>query len=104
MSHAAQPPDHRPGVLRPARAAVRVETEAAGLGAPLDDDCSIATRVRDVSGPGYVASVETGTINRGIYEIAVPRNWNGNLIYTFGGGCAGGWYRRARRPAACSTT
>jgi hypothetical protein len=26
------------------------ETEAAGLGAPLDDDCSIATRTRDVDG------------------------------------------------------
>ena len=70
------------------------ETEAAGLGAPLDGDCSIATRVREVSGPGYVASVETGTINRGIYEIAVPRNWNRRLIYNFGGGCTDGWYRQ----------
>jgi hypothetical protein len=70
------------------------ETETAGLGPPLDADCSIATRVRTVQGPGYVASVETGTINRGIYEIAVPRDWNRRLIYTFGGGCAGGWYRQ----------
>jgi hypothetical protein len=70
------------------------ETEAAGLGAPLDGDCSIATRVREVNGPGYVASVETGTINRGIYEIAVPRNWNRRLIYNFGGGCTDGWYRQ----------
>ena len=70
------------------------ETEAAGLGPPLDEDCSIATRVRTVDGPGYEATVETGTINRGIYEIAVPRDWNRRLIYNFGGGCADGWYRQ----------
>jgi hypothetical protein len=67
------------------------ETEAAGLGAPLDDDCSIATRVREEAGG---VKVETGTINRGIYEIAMPPNWNRRLIYNFGGGCTDGWYRQ----------
>ena len=67
------------------------ETESAGLGAPLDDDCSIATRTETRANG---VRVETGTINRGIYEIAVPPNWNGRLIYTFGGGCIGGWYRQ----------
>ncbi|MGE3840881.1 MAG: DUF6351 family protein [Vicinamibacterales bacterium] len=57
----------------------------------------------------YVVRVETGTINRAIYEMAMLHNpaseptpdpftrsagWNGRLIYTFGGGCAGGWYRQ----------
>jgi len=55
----------------------------------------------------YVVRVETGTINRSIYELAIlhdpssepepdpwyrSRGWNGRLIYTFGGGCRGGWY------------
>ena len=54
----------------------------------------------------YVVRVETGTINRSIYQIAVlddptagpvsplapPKGWNRRLIYTFGGGCPGGWY------------
>jgi hypothetical protein len=67
------------------------ETEAAGLGAPLDADCSIATRTRTTDDG---VTVETGTINRGIYEIAMPRHWNRRLIYNFGGGCTDGWYRQ----------
>jgi hypothetical protein len=66
------------------------ETEEAGLGAPLDADCSIATRTRVEDG----VTVETGTINRGIYEIAMPPHWNHRLIYNFGGGCTDGWYRQ----------
>jgi hypothetical protein len=56
----------------------------------------------------YVVRVETGTINRSIYQIAVlhdptsgtvsplapPKAWNGRLLYSFGGGCPGGWYRQ----------
>jgi hypothetical protein len=57
----------------------------------------------------YVIRLETGTVNRAIYQIAIlhdplvegspswsapPRNWNQRLIYTFGGGCIGGWYRQ----------
>jgi Tannase-like family of unknown function (DUF6351) len=47
-------------------------------------------------------------INRSIYEYAVlhdpaagepttqhaPTGWNGRLVYTFGGGCPGGWYQQ----------
>jgi hypothetical protein len=48
----------------------------------------------------YVVRVETGTINRAIYQIAMLADpaapaqsaWNGKLVYTFGGGCVGGWY------------
>ncbi len=55
----------------------------------------------------YVVRVETGTLNRGIYQIAIlhdptkdpapdfmvhPVGWNKRLVYTYGGGCGGGWY------------
>ena len=106
------------------------------LGPALDADCSAATRVDYVyrstagtykalpAGPTYPADlvqtttslgktvpyivrVETGTINRAIYETAIlhdpltespptptgpPAAWNHRLIYTLGGGCVGGWY------------
>jgi hypothetical protein len=103
------------------------------LGAALDADCSVKTRVdyvyRSKAGPfkplpagarpddvaqtttsegksvPYVVRVETGTIDRAIYQTAVlaepgaatgplapPAAWNGRLVYTFGGGCVGGWY------------
>jgi Tannase-like family of unknown function (DUF6351) len=56
----------------------------------------------------YVVRIETGTINRSIYQIAIldnptaglvgpfapPKAWNGRLLYSFGGGCVGGWYRQ----------
>ena len=109
------------------------------LGAPLDANCSVATRVDYVyrntaAKPAFVAlpsqtalpadmattqvggrtvpyivRVETGTVNRAIYQTAVlhnpvaerapnftnaPTGWNGRLVYTFGGGCTGGWYRQ----------
>ncbi len=110
------------------------------LGPPLDAQCSAATRVdyvyRSTSGGSlkpladakrppadlartttslgktvpYIVRIETGTLNRAIYQIAMlhdpaaepapdfatrPAGWNGRLVYTFGGGCANGWYRQA---------
>lgn len=105
------------------------------LGAPRDKDCSIATRVdhlyvtkdnkwkplpdlaakpddigqmkaSDGTMIPFVVRVETGTINRGVYQITMPydtrdpqpdfanrtKAWNGALLYTFGGGCQNGWY------------
>jgi hypothetical protein len=110
------------------------------LGAAVDADCSVNTRVdyvyRTTTTPAsfkplknlealpsdvattttnegktvpYVVRVETGTINRAIYQTSVLHDptteptpnyarssagWNGRLIYTFGGGCTGGWYRQ----------
>ena len=109
------------------------------LGAPLDANCSIATRVDylyrttanvfaawPAGSTGYPANLatttttlgktvpyivrmETGTINRAVYQTTIlhdplaeatpswknpPQNWNQRLIYTFGGGCIGGWYRQ----------
>ncbi|MEU4396497.1 DUF6351 family protein [Kribbella sp. NPDC023855] len=109
--------------------------DGSTLGAPLDADCSIATRIdyayRSTAGttkplpdpavrPGDLAStttstgetvpflirIETGTLNRAIYQIAMLHDpatedpayhrhgpgWNERLIYTFGGGCRRGWY------------
>jgi hypothetical protein len=112
------------------------------LGAAIDDACSIKTRVdyyyrasgagplyklldpavlpadaakvttsSDVTVP-YVVRIETGTINRAIYQIAMLHDpsresspdfhtrsagWNGRLIFTFGGGCPGGWYHQGAR-------
>jgi hypothetical protein len=105
------------------------------LGAPLDANCSVVTRVEYVyrttantfaafptgarptdiaqvtTSTGktvpYIVRVETGTINRAMYETAVlsdpatepapsfrtpPVAWNQRLVFTFGGGCTGGWY------------
>ncbi|MBB6568676.1 DUF6351 family protein [Kribbella sandramycini] len=59
----------------------------------------------------YIVRVETGVINRSVYEFAVlhdpeagaptperaPSGWNGRLIYTFGGGCPGGWYQQGSK-------
>ncbi len=112
------------------------------LGAPLDAQCSVALRVdygyRSVDGgalrpladpevrPGdlaytttlagdevpYVVRIETGTVNRAIYQIAILHDpattpepdawqpspgWNERLIFTFGGGCVNGWYRQGAR-------
>jgi len=107
------------------------------LGKPLDVHCSIATRVdyyyRSTAGGDlkplpasapldlaqvttltgssvpYIVRIETGTVNRAVYQIAMLHNpatdpapdfvrrspgWNGRLIYTFGGGCIEGWYRQ----------
>ena len=94
------------------------------LGPPLDANCSTATRVdyvyrsktdgklkalpdpnappadadmvtRDGKTVPFVVRIETGTINRGIYQIAMLNGgWNGRLIYTFGGGCEPGWYQQ----------
>jgi hypothetical protein len=101
------------------------------LGPPLDANCSAATRVDYVymstngtlmplpnplvrpsdlaqtttsngQTVNYIVRVETGTINRAIYQIGIlhdpvtdptpdpwhqPAGWNGRLVYAFGGGC-----------------
>ncbi|WNI30838.1 DUF6351 family protein [Streptomyces sp. ITFR-6] len=112
----------------------------ATLGQPTDQDCSVETRIdymyRTTAGTfvplpdentrpadlatattsegkavPYIVRVETGTINRGIYETAVlldPESgtpdplergpgWNGRLVYGFGGGCDNGWYVQGRK-------
>lgn len=57
----------------------------------------------------FIVRKEMGTINRAIYEISFPHepgkplptpwnsagNWNGRLVYTFGGGCSAGYRQSA---------
>ena len=94
-------------------------TMESGLGAPLDEHCSAATKIdyfyrtnaavptfkplTDRSErPGdlaetktsegktvpYIVRVESGTINRAIYRIAMlEEGWNRRLMFSFGGGC-----------------
>jgi len=73
---------------------------------PADAATTTTTEGRNVP---YIVRIETGTVNRAIYQSAVlhnpaegtvpspssrPAGWNGKLVYTFGGGCTGGWYRQ----------
>lgn len=113
------------------------ETEVFGLGPALDSNCSAPTKVDyvymstqtanflplDVAGPrpadlaqtttdqgntvDFTVRVETGTINRAVYQIAflhapgtaLPRpfartpGWNGKLVYTFGGGARASYHQ-----------
>jgi hypothetical protein len=94
-------------------------TVQSNLGEPLDDNCSVATRIdyfyrtnatpamfkplasatdrpldladtttTDGTTVPYIVRVESGTINRAIYRIAMLESgWNHRLIYSFGGGC-----------------
>ncbi|WP_433407316.1 DUF6351 family protein [Saccharomonospora azurea] len=120
-------------------ATFRLPVVGGTLGEPVDEDCSIETRVdyfyrttggafapwpedataypddlvRTTTSVGrrvpYVVRMETGTLNRGIYQMTVlhdplresepgpaarPAGWNGRVIYTLGGGCTRGWYRQ----------
>ena len=111
--------------------------DGSKLGPSLDPDCSAATKVtyvyRSTAGGAFkplpsttslpadvamttttagvtvpfVVRVETGTMNRGIYQSSIlfdptrdaaptpfspPRGWNRRLIAVHGSGCPGGWY------------
>jgi hypothetical protein len=112
--------------------------DGSSLGPPTDAQCSIPTAVQYVyktrhgefrplleitTLPADVASVttpigvevpyvvrfEAGTVDRGVYNIAIlhdptaetpptpflpPRAWSRKLIWVNGGGCAGGWYHQ----------
>lgn len=78
------------------------------LTAALPTDVATTTTSEGKTVP-YVVRIETGTADRAIYQTAVihnplsepapaltarPAGWNGKLVYTFGGGCTGGWYRQ----------
>ena len=115
----------------------RVFASSETLGQALDENCSIATQIdfayfntsnefspldpelalpadiaqtTDSDGRTipYVVRIETGTINRAVFQIAMVDDltspgptlterdpgWNERLVYQFGGGCRGGWYRQ----------
>ena len=134
-------PVHGPVISGPHERPYLCQTEefelATGeaLGPPLDEHCSVATRVdyvylssrdggfkpyegaeTDVAAATtldgetvpFIVRVQTGTVNRAIYQSAMlhdpaepapdpwtrSRGWNGKLVYTHGGGCRSGWYRQ----------
>jgi len=74
------------------------------------DDLAFTTTLDGHESP-YIVRVETGTINRAIYELSMLHDpmrpapdpwtsnpsWNGRLIYRFGGGCRRGWYTQGTR-------
>ncbi len=80
-------------------------TEDAG-----PDDVAMIETARGEQIP-YIVRVETGVVNRAIYEIAMLHDpedaapsafnrsagWNGKLVYTHGGGCRSGWYQQGDR-------
>jgi hypothetical protein len=71
----------------------------------LPDDLASTTTTEGVDVP-YIVRVETGVINRAIYQTAILDDldvpgpnlqgsdgaWNGRVVYNFGGGCRAGWY------------
>lgn len=118
------------------------KTEEAGLGKPLDADCSAATKIQyfyrtkdakfsplpdptarpadlveTTTSEGktvpYIVRVESGTINRAIYRIAIlddpshesspwtpSAGWNHRLYYSFGGGCGAQYNQGTIAPTA----
>ena len=74
--------------------------------ASLPDDVAQAT-TEDGRAVPFVVRLETGTINRAIYQTAIlvdpaqsvvdpwnpPAPWNGRLVYTYGGGCEAGFFQ-----------
>jgi hypothetical protein len=69
--------------------------------APLPADLSY-TETNEGRRVPYVVRLETGVVNRAVYQIAILEDpgqpaaaypgWNQRLVYTFGGGCSGGQY------------
>jgi len=69
-------------------------------------DLAVVTTIEGVTAP-YIVRIETGTINRAIYQTAIlhdpvgpaasplspPTAWNGRLVYTYGGGCEAGFFQ-----------
>ncbi len=73
---------------------------------PLPDDIALTTTSESKTVP-FLVRLETGTINRAIYQTAIlvdaaapkptpwspPVPWNGRLVYTYGGGCEAGFFQ-----------
>jgi hypothetical protein len=94
-----------PATGRAGRAAINLKPLPSLTALPADVAWTTTTTGEKVP---FVVRVETGTINRAIYQVAVlhdpstgepgpmapPKSWNGRLLYSFGGGCLGGWFKQ----------
>jgi hypothetical protein len=83
----------------------------AGAFAPLADPtvrpADLATATVEGQAVPYIVRIETGTIDRAVYQLAAlydgndpsplrtDTSWNDRLVYTFGGGCNGGYHQGA---------
>ncbi|NEA30626.1 DUF6351 family protein [Streptomyces sp. SID13031] len=81
----------------------------AGAFLPLADPAGrpvdLATTTLDGRSVPYIVRLETGTIDRAVYQFAAlydgtepspvrsQQNWNRKLVYTFGGGCNAGYHQ-----------
>ena len=86
-----------------------VSSSAAPPAAAMLPDVAEATTLDGETVP-FIVRVETGTVNRAIYQSAMLHNpadpapdpwtrssgWNGKLVYTHGGGCRNGWFQQGR--------
>ncbi|HET9896458.1 MAG TPA: DUF6351 family protein [Streptosporangiaceae bacterium] len=86
-----------------------VYKDASGAFKPLADPATIPADAATAAVNGrtvpYIVRVETGVIDRAIYQTAAlydgqdpsplrpDTSWNGKLIYTFGGGCNSGYHQ-----------
>lgn len=86
-----------------------VYKNTSGAFVPLADPTAIpadaATATVNGQSVPYIVRVETGVIDRAVYQTAVlydgnapsplrpDTSWNGKLIYTFGGGCNSGYHQ-----------
>ena len=83
--------------------------DASGAGA-MPADMSETTTLDGETVP-FIVRVQTGTVNRAIYQSAMlhdpadptpdpwtrSASWNGKLVYTHGGGCRNGWFQQGSR-------
>jgi hypothetical protein len=77
----------------------------AALPDPHSHPADLTTATVDGRTVPYVVRIETGTIDRAVYQTAAlfdgrapsplrpETSWNGRLVYTFGGGCNGGYHQ-----------
>ncbi|MEV4939724.1 DUF6351 family protein [Streptomyces zaomyceticus] len=112
-------PAEQPHCSAPTKVAYKYRSRL-GLFLPLADPdqrpLDLATATVSGREVPYIIRVETGTINRAVYETAAlhdgsapsplrrNRSWNGRLIYTFGGGCSGGHHQGAQTGGVLNDT
>ena len=101
-------PASQPDCVAPTQVSF-VYKNTAGAFVPLADPTSrpadLATATVNGQSVPYIVRVETGVIDRAVYQTAAlfdgqapspfrpDTSWNGKLIYTFGGGCNAGFHQ-----------